>query len=117
MIPGFWNWTYVENTGVAFGFLQGHNEILAIVVFIILGFSIWIAREFDWSLRSVNFVGSMILGGAIGNILDRFQHGYVIDFVDWHYRGWHWPAFNIADSLICISMACLIFYQFRATQK
>lgn len=116
-MEGFWNWTYVENTGVAFGFLQGHNEILALLVLAILGLSFWIAREFDWNQKSTQIVGSMIAGGAIGNLIDRFQHGYVIDFVDWHYRGWHWPAFNIADSLICISMVLMIVSQFSNRQS
>jgi signal peptidase II len=49
-----------------------------------------------------------ILGGAIGNVIDRLLHGYVIDFVDLHYAGWHFPAFNIADSAISIGAVCLI---------
>lgn len=111
LIEGYWNWTYVENTGVAFGFLQGHNNLLALFVFLMIIFSYWIARDFNWKNKEINFLGSFILAGAIGNGIDRFRHGFVIDFVDWHFRGWHWPAFNVADSLICMSVAWILYRQ------
>ncbi len=111
VLEGFWNWTYVENTGVAFGFLQGHNNLLAVVIILILVLSYWVARDFDWRRKEVNLIGAFILSGAIGNGIDRFRHGFVIDFVDWHYKGWHWPAFNIADSLICLSVSWILLRQ------
>ncbi len=74
------------------------------------------ARDFDWRKKEVNLIGALILSGAIGNAIDRFRHGYVIDFVDWHYQGWHWPAFNVADSLICISVTWIIIRQIFPTK-
>jgi signal peptidase II len=67
-----------------------------------------------WQLRAhpgqklFCFSLSSILGGAIGNVVDRLQHGYVVDFLDFHLRGWHFPAFNVADSAITVGAACLI---------
>jgi signal peptidase II len=58
--------------------------------------------------RLFSFALACILGGAIGNVIDRLQHGYVLDFLDFHWRGMHFPAFNIADSAISIGAACLI---------
>ena len=116
VIDGYWNWTYIENTGVAFGFLQGHNTLLALFVLLLITLSYWVARDFDWRKKEVNLIGALILSGAIGNAIDRFRHGYVIDFVDWHYQGWHWPAFNVADSLICISVTWIIIRQIFPTK-
>jgi signal peptidase II len=56
---------------------------------------------------------SLILGGALGNLVDRLRLGYVIDFVDWYYRGWHWPAFNVADAAITIGAALLVLDALR----
>jgi signal peptidase II len=56
---------------------------------------------------------SLILGGALGNVLDRVMFGAVVDFIDLHYANWHWPAFNIADSAICIGAALIVWGEFR----
>ena len=56
---------------------------------------------------------SLILGGALGNVLDRLMYGAVVDFIDLHYANWHWPAFNIADSAICIGAALIIWGELR----
>lgn len=56
---------------------------------------------------------SLILGGALGNVLDRIMYGAVVDFIDLHYANWHWPAFNIADSAICIGAGLLIWSELR----
>ena len=56
---------------------------------------------------------SFILGGAAGNYLDRVRLGYVIDFIDWHVKDWHWPTFNVADSFILIGISILAFFYFR----
>lgn len=121
VIPGFLNWTFVTNTGVAFGMLQGNNILLGIVVTLLISVGLWIAREFDWKQTEVNIIGAMILSGAIGNLTDRVVHGHVIDFVDVYFDfgllgvtwlDWgvqHWPAFNIADSCITCSVCWIIF--------
>jgi signal peptidase II len=60
---------------------------------------------------------SLILGGAIGNLIDRVAYGYVIDFLDVHYQDWHWPAFNIADSAICIGVGLMLLESFGFGRK
>ncbi len=117
VIPGFWNWTYVENTGIAFGMMQGFNSGLAVMTVLILGLGWWVARDLDWRQTEVNVLGGMIVAGAFGNWLDRLRHGYVVDFVDWFYQGWHWPVFNVADSLICISIGWILIRQISGIRK
>ncbi len=76
-----------------------------------------------WMLRShagqklFSFALACILGGAIGNVVDRSLHGYVVDFLDFHYRNWHFPAFNIADSAITIGAVCLILDELLRVRK
>lgn len=105
-IPGLMNWTLLHNTGAAFSFLAEHAgwqrwlfSALAIGVSAVL--AVWlrrIARD-DWR-QALPF--ALIIGGALGNLLDRVRHGYVIDFIDFYWNDWHWPAFNVADSAIVV---------------
>ena len=108
---GFFNLVRVHNSGAAFSFLSGAGGwqrwfftgiALAAVVLIV-----WMLRSHAGQ-RLFAFDLANILGGAIGNVLDRLIHGYVVDFLDFHSRGWHFPAFNVADSAISIGAACLI---------
>ncbi|MEO0452615.1 MAG: signal peptidase II [Verrucomicrobiota bacterium] len=108
VIEGILNWTYVTNDGVAFGLFQGNNLLLGMVAGSILVFGFWISRSLDWKSIEVNFVGAMIVSGAVGNLIDRILHGYVVDFIDVYYQDWHWPSFNIADSCISLSMVWII---------
>lgn len=106
------NFTYFHNTGAAFSFLNqagGWQQYLfggiAIVVSIII--LIWIART-PIKDRITALGLSLILGGALGNLIDRINHGYVIDFVDFHIHDWHFAVFNVADSAISIGAFFLI---------
>ncbi len=101
---------HVKNTGAAFGILQGlGNEIFIIITLIaIVGFVIFILKS-DENLLSLSF----ILGGAIGNIIDRISRGFVIDFIDVFAGKYHWPAFNVADSAITAGMVLLFIHLFR----
>ncbi len=106
------NLVLVHNTGAAFSFLSDAGgwqrwffAVLAIVVSIVI--IVWITRLKQHELR-LAIALSLVLGGAIGNVWDRIAHGYVIDFIDVYYGGWHWPAFNVADSAICIGAVLLI---------
>lgn len=104
VFDGVLNWTLMYNYGAAFNFLADHSGwqrwlFSAMAVFIsgLLGF--WLSRTArdDWRLA---LPYALVIGGAIGNLIDRLRHGYVIDFIDAYWGSHHWPAFNLADSAI-----------------
>jgi signal peptidase II len=115
------NLTLLYNPGVAFSFLAdaggwqrwfftGLSSIISI--FLIT----WIIR-LDARQRWLSCAIALILGGAIGNLIDRVVYGYVIDFIDVYYRHWHWPAFNVADSAISVGAVMLFIDLFWENQK
>ncbi len=110
----FFNLVVVWNQGVSFGMLSndldyGPYLLIALSFAIILGFGIWMFRTQD----RVHHLGiGLVIGGAIGNVFDRFRFGAVFDFLDFHLFGFHWPAFNIADSAIVIGVFILMIYTF-----
>ena len=108
----FLNWTLAFNTGAAFSFLAstGSWHIWVFTVFsviLIVGIMFWILRK-STNNRVELAALSLILGGAWGNLLDRLQHGHVIDFIDLYYKHYHWPAFNVADSAIVMGGGLLL---------
>ena len=110
MVNDFLNFRPVWNDGISFGMLQGYGN-LGRVIFIIIALiiSLWIII-YSKKLNTIGFVGyNMIAGGAIGNVIDRVIHGKVIDFIDVHYKTYHWPAFNMADSFIFIGVLLFIY--------
>ena len=108
ILPGFFSLTRVHNTGVAFGMAQGNNLLTGVLALGILVLSVWVARGWDWEKRWVQVVAGMVAGGAVGNLIDRMRLGYVLDFLDFHYGRWSWPAFNIADSAISVGVTFLV---------
>lgn len=113
----FFNFTLAHNHGAAFSFLADAGGwqrwffvVLAIVVSSIL--LVWM-KNLKPSAKLEAAALALILGGALGNVIDRVWHGYVIDFLDVYYGSYHWPAFNIADSAICIGAVLLILDSFR----
>ena len=116
IIDGLFNLTYVHNYGAAFSFLSDGGgwqrwffTLIAVAVSIVL--LIWLRRN-DVSFWRQNLSFSLILAGAVGNVTDRFLFGYVIDFLDVHYQGWHWPAFNVADCAITIGAVLMLLEAF-----
>ena len=110
-VTSFFNIVRVHNSGAAFSFLASASGwqrwfFTAVGVGAAL-FIVHMLRSHPGQ-KLFSFAMACILGGAIGNVIDRLLHGYVIDFVDMHYAGWHFPAFNIADSAISIGAVCLI---------
>jgi lipoprotein signal peptidase len=113
----FFNLTHVHNTGAAFSFLADAGGwqrwfflILAVVISLFIGRYLWrLDKRDQWQSAGL----SLILGGALGNFIDRARLGYVIDFLDFYFQQWHWPAFNIADSAITIGVALLIIDSLR----
>ncbi|MDD1622926.1 MAG: signal peptidase II [Methylococcaceae bacterium] len=120
LIPYF-NLTYVHNTGAAFSFLAqagGWQRWLFAGLAVVMSgiIAIWLARlQKHETLMAVAL--SLVLGGAIGNLIDRVAYGYVIDFLDVYYQDWHWPAFNIADSAICVGVGFMLLESFGVGRK
>jgi signal peptidase II len=119
-VTSFFNIVRAHNTGAAFSFLAGATGWQR-WFFIGLGcvaavFIVWMLRGhatqklFCWAL-------ALILGGALGNVIDRIVHGYVVDFIQVHYRGMYFPSFNIADSAITIGAALLILDEYRRVRR
>lgn len=107
----FWNWTLIYNQGAAFSFLANQGEwtklffgIIALIVSI--GLVYFILNKVYSGLTGLAI--SFILGGALGNLIDRIIHGRVTDFIQWYYKTHYWPAFNLADSFITVGVAILI---------
>ncbi|MES9965782.1 MAG: signal peptidase II [Sedimenticola sp.] len=117
----FFNLTLAYNEGAAFSFLSDQGgwqrwffSGLALLVSIIL--VIWISR-LQQRERLIAISLSLIVGGAIGNLIDRVLHGHVIDFLDLYYGQWHWPAFNVADSAIFVGVVLMLLDAFRGEQE
>ncbi len=112
-IAPFLNLALVYNTGAAFGFLSGasgwQNGLFMFVALVACAFILWMLSRLNRQDMMLAVALMLILGGALGNLVDRVIFGYVTDFIDVHYRHWHWPAFNIADSSITIGATLLIF--------
>ena len=110
-VTSFFNVVRVHNSGAAFSFLAGSSGWQR-WFFTVIGLAA--AALIMWLLKSHSgqklfaFALACILGGAIGNVIDRLLYGYVVDFLDFHWHHWHFPAFNVADSAITIGAACLI---------
>lgn len=111
IMPCF-NLTYVHNLGAAFSFLSEAGgwqrwffAVLAIVISGVL--AVWLSKlQKSETLLAVAL--ALVLGGALGNLIDRLLYGYVIDFLDVYYQTWHWPAFNIADSAITVGVGLML---------
>ena len=119
-VTSFFNVVRVHNTGAAFSFLAEASGwqrwfFTAIGVAAAL-FIIWMLRSHAGQ-KLFSFALACILGGAVGNVIDRLQHGYVVDFLDFHWAGWHFPAFNVADSAISIGAVLLILDELRRVRS
>jgi signal peptidase II len=116
-VTNFLNFTYVQNPGAAFSFLADQNGwqrwfFTGISTIASIIFFVWLIKLpanktiLAWAL-------SLMLAGALGNLIDRALYGYVIDFIDFYWEGYHWPAFNIADSSIFIGAVLMIIDSFQ----
>ena len=112
----FMNWLLLFNPGAAFSFLaQGSGWQRWLFTALGLGASLYIVLLLrkSQSDKTLSWALSLILGGALGNVLDRIRFGAVVDFNDLHYATWHWPAFNVADSAICIGATLIVWGELR----
>lgn len=115
----FFDWVLVWNYGVSFGLLRNHHEwmpyiLSALALAIVISVLVWVRKQPD----RLSWLGSgMICGGAIGNVIDRFRYGAVVDFLDFHAFGYHYPAFNVADSCIVCGVMILLLQTWRQDKK
>ena len=117
-VAPFWNWVLSYNPGAAFSFLAdqpGWQRWFFTVL--ALGVSGWIAfmlRQHPQQ-KLLSLALALVMGGALGNVIDRVRFGAVVDFIQWHAAGFFWPAFNVADSAITVGGSLLVFVQLSAT--
>ena len=119
VIDDLFSLTYIRNTGAAFGMLAGsaaHFRIPFLVLFSVLAIVFIIVMVRRLPDREIGLITALafILGGAIGNLIDRIAYGEVIDFLDFYWSRYHWPAFNLADSFITVGVLITVFYLIRA---
>ncbi len=113
LIPGFFDLTLVTNTGGVFGIFRDLDDPLRNVLFSAVPITavvliLWYGRSLPATRRWSHVALGLVLGGAVGNLLDRFRIGHVVDFLDLYVGAYHWPAFNLADSAICVGVAMLL---------
>ncbi len=120
VVTSFFNVVRVHNTGAAFSFLRdsaGWQRWLFTGIGLAAAVFILVMLKKHPGQKLFCFALSCILGGAIGNVVDRLVHGYVVDFLDFHWQAMHFPAFNIADSAITVGAACLILDELLRVKK
>ena len=113
VIPGFFNIIHTENSGIAFSMFAGASSSWKMVLVIAISVALLVtvvivalkSREMRWE---TGVALALVLGGASSNLLDRIRFGQVVDFLDFYYRGYHWPTFNLADSAIVVGAGLLI---------
>ncbi len=111
---GFFSLTYIQNTGAAFGVFAKADPAFRVPFFMVIPVVALTAIGFVFAKLPKNDVKlstalSLVVGGAIGNLIDRLNYGFVVDFLDFHWKGqYHFPAFNVADSAICVGVAILM---------
>ena len=119
-VTSFFNVVRAHNSGAAFSFLAGASGwqrwFFTVIGFVAAAVIIWMLRSHAGQ-KLFSFAMACILGGAIGNVIDRMAHGYVIDFLDFHWHGMHFPAFNVADSAITLGAICLILDELLRVRK
>jgi signal peptidase II len=113
VIDGFFNLVHVQNPGGAFGFLADQESLIRPILFLIgpaaaIGLLLYLFVRMNPGGRFFSFGIALILGGAVGNLIDRLRIGKVIDFLDFYIGDLHWPAFNLADSAVTVGCGILI---------
>ena len=115
VIPGFFNLTHIHNPGGAFGFLSSHSSTTRHLMFVVVsmlatGLIFWFYYKTPQTHPYLAGGFALIFGGAIGNLIDRVRMGKVVDFLDFYLSGWHWPAFNVADSAITVGITIFVYH-------
>jgi signal peptidase II len=110
-----WRMTYVENPGAAWGLFRGFSErarnvFFTLISLVAVAFILGYYRKLRDDQRYSQLALALLLSGAVGNFVDRLARRYVIDFIDWYAGNWHWPTFNVADSLIVLGVVMLVLH-------
>jgi len=117
IVDGFFRLVHWGNTGAAWGIFQDSNILLA-VISVLTVIALYLFRHsFQIHLVGSQVALGLIAGGITGNVVDRFWHGYVVDFLDFYVDGHHWPAFNIADSAICCGVVLYVLVSVCAERR
>lgn len=115
-VTPFFNWVLVYNPGAAFSFLANaggwQREFFIVLTVVITSVLLWMLKT-NPSNRLLSVALVLVIGGALGNLFDRVVHGHVIDFIQLHAGGYYWPAFNVADSAICVGAGLLVWDAIR----
>lgn len=115
-VTSFFNVVRVHNVGAAFSFLAGaagwQRWLFTAIGIVAAMFILWMLKSHAGQ-KIFSFALACILGGALGNVIDRVAYGYVVDFLQFHYAGWYFPSFNVADSAITVGAAALILDEIR----
>lgn len=115
VIPGLFDITHVHNPGGAFGMFAKQSQGIRVLLFLVIssvavGFILYLYRSIPKSHPMLANALALIFGGAVGNLIDRICYGWVVDFLDVYIKDYHWPAFNIADSAICVGVGVFIVH-------
>ncbi len=110
IIDGFFDFSLVYNPGAAFGIFANQRLLFFVFTAISIAVILYITVKHTRGKTSLNLLIGAILGGILGNFIDRIRLGYVVDFIDFYIKDYHWPAFNIADSAICIGIGILAIF-------
>ncbi len=112
LIPGLLNIVHWRNPGCAWGLFEHHTYLLSLISLVAFILVLFFFRRQNYGSRMVTFALALLEGGIAGNMVDRMFRHSVIDFLDFHIGLAHWPAFNVADSAICVSIGLLLFFNF-----
>lgn len=111
MVPGLLNFTLIYNPGAAFSFLANaggwQKHLFTLLAFVVSGWLGWnlLQRRFSCLMR---WAAACIMGGALGNVIDRMVYGHVVDFIQFYFHNWYYPAFNLADASICLGAGLMV---------
>ena len=119
-VTSFFNLVLAHNRGAAFSFLADaggwQHGLFSVLALVVAGLLAWLVRRHaDRTLFA--FAATLVAAGALGNLIDRTVYGYVVDFLDFYWGAWHWPAFNVADIAICCGAGLMILDEFTGLSK
>jgi signal peptidase II len=120
IVEGFLNLVHVRNPGAAFSLLADSPDwfrapFFIVVTLVAVGFLLGVARRLEPGDRGLRTALGAVLGGAVGNLIDRLAYGEVVDFIDVYWGKYHWPAFNVADSCISVAVAAILLQSLQGT--